>query len=204
MRLVRQFRWIAILCSSLMIAVLGGAMRVRSQGLPSGTLCAALYVDENGNGVRDAGEVGAADVNLSLTISSGAVVANYVTPNAAPYCVGSLPAQAEYTLRIDSPLYMARDEQPIRFSLQAGERLERDIAIVPRPPVTTAESHPLVIPLDRSSRLLLSALCSMVAMALVGGLGMVIYGLFLYPRKQLDQSTTQMAAVKPYDSAHMP
>lgn len=201
MRLMRQFQWIAVLCSSLLIVLLGSALRINAQGVPTGTLCAALYLDDNGNGLRDTGEVGAADVNLSLTISSGAVVANYVTPTTAPYCVGSLPAQAEYTLRIDSPLYMARDEQPIRFSLRAGERLERDIAIVPRPPVTTAESRPLVIPLDRSSRLLLSALCSVVAMVLIGGLGMVIYGLFFYPRKLLDQSTTQTAAVQRYDAS---
>jgi hypothetical protein len=160
-----------------------------AQPIPSGTLCAIVYADLNANGVRDVGEPGTPDVNLSLAIQSGVIVANFVTTETTPHCVGNLPAQVEYTLRVDSPLYMTPNGNALTFALQPGERLEREVGVVARPPTTANQVRTLVIPLDRTSRLIMAAACSLVTMVLFVGVGLVLYGWLFFPRTSLTRST---------------
>lgn len=148
----------------------------------TGTLCVVLYADANQNGLRDAGETGLPDVNLSLANSNGAIVSNAITTSTTAQCFENLPAQVQYTLKVDSPLYVQLEDKPFVFTLDSGERIEHEFGIVERPPVA-AEMSPLVIPLNTTTRLLLSAVSALIVMGFMSGLGLLIYGLFIFPRR---------------------
>ena len=170
---------LAILGTPLMVTP--SAMHARAQAT-TGTLCVILYADANQNGLRDAGETGLPDVNVSLANSGGAIVSNIVTTSTTAQCFNSLPAQTQFTLKVDSPLYMQSEDKPFVFTLEAGERIEHEFGIVARP-AEGGSTQPLAIPLTTTSRLLLSTVSALIVMGFMIGLGLFIYGVFIAPRR---------------------
>jgi LysM repeat protein len=71
---------------------------------PAGTVCALLYNDENGNGVRDATEALLPGGQLSVVeIATGAPVQSYITDGLnEPHCFRDLPA-SQYTISSAAP-----------------------------------------------------------------------------------------------------
>jgi hypothetical protein len=180
-----HFSSIVILGSVLLLSLPPAAAQETGA---TGTLCVVLYADLNQNGQRDAGETGLPDVNLSLAVASGAIITNAVTASSTPHCFQALPVQVHYQLRVDSPTYQQAGDAPFIFTLTPGERLEREVGVIARP-ILLAQSGPLVIPLTATSRLLLSSVCALAVMALMGGVGMAIYGTFLFPRRTTAERT---------------
>lgn len=172
---------ILALLAILLISITAAPVTAEAQGLA--TLCVGVYLDANGNGQRDADESGLTDINLSLSVPPGVIVTNYVTDNSAPHCFEALPSGIEYTLLINSPDFAPASADPIVFTPQPQDQIAREFPLVVRPP-EAATNGVFSIPLNMRSRLILASLCAVVSMAFVGGIGLLIYGVFLYPRKR--------------------
>jgi len=179
MRPIARFVMLTMLGTQLLITPT--VIHARAQAA-TGTLCVILYADANRNGLRDAGETGLPDVNLSLANSNGAIVSNAITTSTTAQCFDNLPAQTQFTLKVDSPLYMQLEDKPFVFTLDGGERIEHEFGIVDRPSDSTS-TQPIAIPLTTTSRLLLSTVSALVVMGFMSGLGLLIYGLFIFPRR---------------------
>lgn len=149
---------------------------------PGGMACVTVYDDTNQNGQRDPGEGAVLNVNVTLSVDSGPVISNHVTDSSEPHCFQNLPP-AQYTLTVDSPLYEAVDPTPFTFTLDTKGQINHEFGVKPKPPAPTADDSILNIPLTLPVRLELSSLCTAGAMGTVGGLGLILYGLFIHPRK---------------------
>lgn len=181
---------LAILSTSILVAPT--TIHAHAQA-STGTLCVILYADANRNGLRDAGETGLPDVNLSLANSNGAIVNNTITTDTTAQCFNNLPAQTQFTLKVDSPLYIQLEDKPFVFTLDTGERIEHEFGIVERPAAGTP-TQPLAIPLNTTSRLLLSTVSALIVMAFMSGLGLLLYGMFVFPRRPKAETATQTVA----------
>jgi hypothetical protein len=167
---------VIILCS--LCAPAGVA---QAQPADAGTVCIIAYADANQNGVRDPGEDALLDVNIDLMLAANVVIANHVTALREPHCFEDLAPQ-QYTVSISSPLYDPVDAAPMTFTLPAGQRVTYELGAVARPAEQVADPSAsiLVIPLDLSTRIGLGVGAALGIMALLAGLGLVIYGLFLH------------------------
>ncbi|MBX3066115.1 MAG: hypothetical protein KF726_24260 [Anaerolineae bacterium] len=172
---------ILALLAILVILITAVPATAEAQGLA--TLCVGVYLDANGNGQRDADESGLPDVNLSLSVPPGVIVTNYVTENSAPHCFEALPSGVEYTLLINSPDFTPATADPIVFTPQPQDQIAQEFPLVVRLP-EEPNNEAFRIPLDMRSRLILASLCAVVSMAFIGAVGLLIYGVFLYPRKK--------------------
>lgn len=179
-----------LITALLMAVILTVSVPLHARGqAATGTLCVIVYEDLNRNGIRDAGEPNVPDVNVSLSINPGVMVANDITPAGNAYCFNNLPAQTQYTLSANSPYFEVEDSAPFAFMLAAGEAKTRSLGLIRRPD-TAARDLPLAIPLTPQNRLLLSALCAGLVMLTMIGVGLVMYGLIFAPRrpKQVDSA----------------
>lgn len=81
------------------------AVLAATQGAPqtqAATLGDRVWIDANGNGVQDAGEVGLPDVTLSLHTSDGTLVATTVTDNNGQYVFTDV-APGDYYIQVTVP-----------------------------------------------------------------------------------------------------
>lgn len=160
-----------------------GLSQAQAPVADAGTVCVIAYADANQNGVRDPGEDALLDVNINLMLANNVVFANHVTALREPYCFKNLTPQ-QYILGISSPLYDPVDAAPLAFTLPAGQRVTYEVGAVARPAeqVEDPSASILVIPLNMSTRIGLGVAAALGVMALLTGLGLVIYGLLLHRR----------------------
>jgi hypothetical protein len=171
------------LAAIVLCTLLAGASAASAQAADAGTVCVIAYGDANQNGVRDPGEETLLDVNINLMLAANVVIANHVTALREPHCFEALTPQ-QYMLNISSPLYDPVDAAPMTFTLPAGQRVTYEFGAVARPAeqVVDPSASILVIPLNMSTRIGLGVGAALGVMALLTGLGLVIYGLFLHRR----------------------
>jgi len=169
----------ACVCLGLFLAV--GLLLPRpiaAQGGEMGTICVVAYGDTNENGVRDAGEEALMAMNVTLRNIANVVVANHVTIAPAPFCFEGVPP-AQYTLHVSHPEYSA--SEAVVSQLGAAERLTRELGAV-RLAAPAVQESILYIPLTLPVRLGVAALGALLAIVIVGGIGMVIFGAFIHRR----------------------
>jgi hypothetical protein len=141
-----------------------------------GQVCVLAYEDTNKNGTRDPGESLLSSVGVSLMVNSNVIVANHITDGTEPFCFRNLSAQ-QYTVGFSSPLAQATTLTSFTFPLGAGEQISKEYGAITS---LATEAAPGSAGLAFSSpvRIGLSAGGAVIAMAFIGAIGMIFYGLF--------------------------
>jgi hypothetical protein len=170
-----------------------------------GAICVSAFADTNGSGLRDASEAALGGVNVNLS-TGGVIVAAHVLAAGEPqYCFENL-LPGYYTVTFtDSPTYRTTTSNEGTFALAGGQRLTiNGFGAVPIPTANLgAEVAAQVVaaensknkPLEKSERLLLSVVASMVVMVFMIGVGAVILGLISGRKRRPPQSVMRTQTV---------
>ncbi len=155
----------------------------QTQQAPSatGSVCVIAYEDVNKNGTRDPGEPLLANVNVSLMVNN-VIIENHITDSTdaqKPYCFQNLPAQ-QYTVTFSSPLAQATTLTTFTFPLGTGEQAQKEfgaVSVTPGSAATDSASSSGGTVWTLPLRLALSTFGALVAMAFIGAVGFILYGL---------------------------
>lgn len=181
MRRVYSIRLMMVIVGTVSV-ILGLFTPITAQEPKGRGVCVLVYLDENRNGTREPGETILPGVGLKFSDSNNVTLLNRISA-ADPVCVNTLTVGTQYTLTLDGPLYRAIDQSVFVFTAEADTDLTREFAAEPAP-LDAQFSGPLEVPLNRPVRLALSISAAVIAMITFGGVGMVIYGLFIKPRSR--------------------
>ena len=175
----------ALIWAILLLSMVWG---VTTQAQGGGQFCVRAYEDSNGNGQLDAGEsLLTYGVGATLHDASGVIINSAIldtSPRSAQglICFENLAA-GQYTIKVTSPEYIAtgRDNMTTTiggsFMMAVLEYSGRRISS--GAPTESALTSPQDDKSDNSTRLLVAAGGGLLTMFLVGGIGAVVYVLFL-------------------------
>jgi len=159
----------------------------QTQPANTGSICVLAFNDNSPTkvGSRDSGEGLLTDVSVNLMVNQNVIIANHITDGKEPFCFTDLAPQ-QYTVSFSSPLYKATTSTTFTFALGPGERTSREFGAVSIAAATPEASLPTGINLDmtRGTRLGISAVSAVLAMLFAIGIGMIIYSVFLVPRRR--------------------
>ena len=170
-----------VILVAILIALLSGAP-VRAQQTGSGSICVLAFEDDTHSGARQSGDALLSDVSVNLMVNDKVVIANHVTDGKEPFCFPDLPAQ-QYTVSFSSPLYEPTTLTSYTFSLAAGERVTREFGAAKLQATAAATaSGPGGLTATTPGRIGISAAGAVLVMDFIGGIGLIIYGLFVHRR----------------------
>ena len=157
----------------------------QTQPANTGSICVLAFNDTSKEGSRVSGEGLLTGINVNLMVNQNVIIANHITDGKEPFCFTDLAPQ-QYTVSFSSPLYKATTSTTFTFALGPGERASREFGAVSIAVVTPDASLPTGINIDmtRRTRLGISAVGALLAMLFAIGIGMVIYSVFLVPRRR--------------------
>lgn len=158
-----------------------------------GAICVSAYADGNANGLRDAGELPLAGVNVNLSTDNVIIATHLTTDSDAAFCFENL-APASYTITFTgSPTYRITTANQGTYALAGGQRLTIDqFGAQPIPPeewpaqldALSEQAEPDDKPLDTPVRLVLAMGGSMLVMMFMIAAGAILFGLINRKRRQ--------------------
>ncbi len=179
-------RIVVIAVTLILVSICQQAVRAQGPTTNSGSICVLAFNDTSQTkGSRDPGEGLLTDINVNLMVNQNVIIANHITDGKEPFCFTNLAPQ-QYTVSFSSPLYKATTSTTFTFALGSGERATREFGAVSIAAATPEASLPVGINIDmtRRTRLGLSAVSAVLAMLFVVGIGLIIYSVFLMPRRR--------------------
>ncbi len=97
----------------------------RAQQNPTGTICALAFNNVNKNGTHDPGEAALPDVNMSLSINNGVVIANHLSDSDGQYCFAHL-TPGQYSLTFSALLADATTPNTFVVGVNTSDQLSRE------------------------------------------------------------------------------
>ncbi|MCC7446758.1 MAG: hypothetical protein IT324_05040 [Anaerolineae bacterium] len=180
-------RVVVIAVALILVSTCHRTVLAQTQPANTGSICVLAFNDTSEiKGSRDSGEGLLTAINVNLMVNQNVIIANHITDGKEPFCFTDLSPQ-QYTVSFSSPLYQATTSTTFTFALGPGERASREFGAVSLAAATPEASLPtegINIDMTRGTRLGLSAASALLAMLFTIGIGMIIYSVFLVPRRR--------------------
>ena len=173
-----------VLLILLVVLVILGAGQARAQQPTSGSVCVLVYNDANNNKQRDSGESLVSSVNVDLMVQQTVIIGNHITDGQEPYCFNNLSPR-QYAVSVSSPYYVSTSPSIAIFSLNAGDKINKEFGVIPGTPPTPDSAAPddsLGNILSTPIRIGVAGFGAIMAMIFMTAVGFIIYGLFLHRR----------------------